>query len=82
LSFPLVLRRWEEGDFFQPIGMNGKSKKISKFFKDIKLSLLEKQNIWLLCHNNQIIWVVGFRQDERFKANKNTKKILQIQFQI
>ncbi len=80
LSFPLVLRRWEEGDFFQPIGMNGQSKKISKFFKDIKLSLLEKQNVWLLCHNNQIVWVVGFRQDERFKANKNTKNTLQIQF--
>ncbi len=80
LNLPLVLRRWEEGDFFQPIGMNGQSKKISKFFKDIKLSLLEKENVWLLCHNNQIIWIVGFRQDERFKVNKNTKKILQIQF--
>jgi tRNA(Ile)-lysidine synthase len=80
LNLPLVLRRWQEGDFFQPNGMNSKSKKISKFFKDIKLPLLEKQNVWLLCHNNQIVWVVGFRQDERFKANKNTKKILQIQF--
>ena len=79
LKYPLTLRRWNEGDQFQPFGMNGKSKKISKFFKDEKLSLLEKENTWLLCSNDIIVWVVGLRQDERFKIENTTKNILKIQ---
>ena len=78
LQFPLVLRRWQEGDSFQPFGMKGKSKKVSKFFKDEKLSLIEKEKTWLLCSNNQIVWIVGMRQDERFKIDETTKKILKI----
>jgi tRNA(Ile)-lysidine synthetase-like protein len=81
LEFPLVLRKWNEGDIFHPFGMKGKSKRISKLFKDEKLSLLEKENIWLLCSNNQIVWVVGLRQDERFKIKNTTKSILKIQLQ-
>ena len=79
LQYPLVLRHWEEGDQFQPFGMDGKSKKISKFFKDEKLSLLEKENTWLLCSNDIIVCVVGLRQDERFKIENTTKNILKIQ---
>ena len=78
LQFPLVLRRWDEGDVFQPFGMGGKSKKVSKLFKDEKLSLIEKENVWLLCSESQVIWVVGIRQDERFKIDSKTKKILKI----
>jgi tRNA(Ile)-lysidine synthase len=81
LQYPLTLRRWNEGDQFQPFGMNGKSKKISKFFKDEKLSLLEKENTWLLCSDNTIVWVVGLRQDERFKIENTTKNILKIQLE-
>ena len=81
LWFPLVLRRWRQGDNFQPIGMEGKSKKVSKFFKDNKLSLIEKENVWILCSDNQIVWILGFRQDERFKIGNRTKKILKIQLE-
>jgi tRNA(Ile)-lysidine synthetase-like protein len=78
LDFPLVLRRWKERDIFHPFGMNGKSKRVSKFFKDEKLSLIDKENTWLLCSNDQIVWVIGIRQDERFRINDSTKHILKI----
>lgn len=78
LKFPLVLRRWQDGDSFYPFGMEGKSKKVSKLFKDEKLSLIEKENTWLLCSDNQIVWVIGIRQDERFKIENTTKNRLQI----
>jgi tRNA(Ile)-lysidine synthase len=79
IQFPLVLRKWNEGDVFLPFGMNGKSKKVSKLFKDEKLSLIEKEKIWILCSDNQIVWVVGIRQDERFKIENTTNKILKIE---
>lgn len=80
LQFPLTLRRWQEGDVFQPSGMTGK-KKLSKFFKDEKYSLWDKANAWLLCSDNKIVWIVGKRADERFKATANTTKILKINFE-
>lgn len=81
LWFPIELRRWKKGDSFQPIGMEGKSKKVSKFFKDQKFSMLEKGNIWILCSDNQVVWIVGIRQDERFKVKNTTKNILKIQLE-
>ncbi len=80
IKFPLVLRKWNEGDIFQPLGMNGQSKKVSKHFKDEKLSLLEKENTWLLLSKQTIVWIVGSRQDERFKVTNTTKHIIQIAF--
>ncbi|MDQ6469054.1 tRNA lysidine(34) synthetase TilS [Flavobacterium sp. LHD-80] len=81
IRFPLVLRKWNEGDVFHPFGMQGKSKKVSKLFKDEKLSLIEKEKTWILCSENQIVWVVGIRQDERFKIENTTNKILKIELQ-
>lgn len=69
IKLPLKLRKKREGDIFFPIGMIGK-KKVSKFFKDEKLSILAKQKIWLLCDaNEQIIGVLPFRQDGRFAVS-------------
>jgi tRNA(Ile)-lysidine synthase len=78
LQFPLEIRKWQEGDLFYPVGMEGK-KKLSKFFKDEKFSMIDKSDIWLLCSNNQIVWIIGKRQDDRFKVTTQTTKILQIQ---
>lgn len=66
---PLKLRKKQEGDLFFPIGMIGK-KKISKFFKDEKLSILAKQKIWLLCDaKNNVLGILPFRQDRRFSID-------------
>lgn len=77
LKYPLTLRKRQEGDVFYPIGMKGK-KKLSKYFKDEKLSLLDKENTWLLCSGKDIVWVVNRRADDRFKVTKTTKQILKI----
>jgi len=78
LKYPLCLRKKAEGDSFFPFGMTGK-KKISKYFKDEKMSLIEKENSWLLCDAaNTIIWIVGRRADDRFKVSAKTKRILKI----
>jgi tRNA(Ile)-lysidine synthase len=74
LQFPLVLRKWKEGDKFMPLGMQT-FKKLSDFFIDEKYSILDKQKQWLLCSANNIVWVVGVRIDDRFKIDKNTKKV-------
>ncbi|RXM45973.1 tRNA lysidine(34) synthetase TilS [Flavobacterium sp. YO12] len=81
IQFPLVLRKWNEGDVFHPFGMHGKSKKVSKLFKDEKLSLIEKEQTWILCSDDKIVWVVGIRQDERFRIEKTSNKILKIELQ-
>lgn len=80
LQYPLMLREWEEGDYFQPFGMEGK-KKLSKFFKDEKMSLIEKEQSLLLCSGKDIIWIVGKRADDRFKVTEKTSQILKIQLQ-
>jgi tRNA(Ile)-lysidine synthase len=77
LEYPLIIRKWQEGDYFYPFGMNGK-KKLSKYFKDEKMSLIEKEKVWLLCSKNDLIWIISKRLDNRFKVTENTTKILKI----
>ena len=78
IKFPLTIRKWQEGDYFYPTGMNGK-KKLSKYFKDEKYSLIDKENQWLLCSQDQIIWVIGKRADNRYIAHETTQNSIKIE---
>ncbi|WP_228851928.1 tRNA lysidine(34) synthetase TilS [Aegicerativicinus sediminis] len=78
IQLPLTLRKWQDGDFFYPIGMRGK-KKVSKFLKDEKWPLIKKEGLWILCSGDDVVWLVGDRMDDRFKITDQTKRILKIQ---
>jgi len=76
--FPLRLRRQKDGDEFYPTGFSGK-KKVSKFFRDEKLSILARQKIWILTDSeNSVLGIVPFRQDKRNARDEKTNKILKI----
>ncbi len=79
IVFPLILRRWKRGDSFYPFGLN-KKKKLSDYFIDSKLSILEKENTWLLCSGTHILWIVGRRMDHRFRVTSQTKEVLQVRW--
>jgi tRNA(Ile)-lysidine synthase len=76
LQFPLKLRHWLKGDYFYPFGMTGK-KKLSDFFTSLKIPLTEKNQIGVLENGNgDILWVVGYRTDDRYKVTSHTKNLL------
>ncbi len=77
LSFPLKLRKWISGDFFYPIGMKN-AKKLSDFFIDEKIPRHKKNEVWLLCSGDDIVWIVGHRLDNRFKITKDTKTVYRV----
>lgn len=79
IQFPLQLRKKEMGDYFYPFGMRGK-KKLSKYFKDERLSIPEKENTWILCSDNKIVWIVGYRMDNRFRVTEKSNKIIRIEW--
>ncbi len=79
LSFPLTLRKWKEGDWFIPFGMKGR-KKLSDYFSDHKFSRMDKEQTWLLCSGENILWIVGERSDNRFCIDKTTKSVLVVNF--
>lgn len=78
LKFPLTIRKWQEGELFYPLGMKGK-KKLSKYFKDEKLSLIDKEKVSILLSDGDVVWVIGKRADDRFKVTENTTHILKIE---
>jgi tRNA(Ile)-lysidine synthase len=80
LEFPLLIRKWQQGDYFQPLGMSG-FKKVSDFLIDEKIPVHEKENTWLLCSGNKIVWIIGHRIDNRFKIRPETKNIFKIEIQ-
>ena len=77
IDFPLCLRKWKKGDVFFPFGMKGK-KTVSKYYKDEKMSFFDKQNQWLLCNNDEIVWVVGKRPDRRFFKDNNASLKIEV----
>jgi tRNA(Ile)-lysidine synthase len=80
LKFPLLLRNWQQGDKFHPLGMN-QNKKISDFLINLKTPLNLKSRILVLISENKIVWVVGKRLDNRFKITDKTKNILEVNFE-
>ena len=80
IKLPLSIRTWEKGDWFIPLGMQGK-KKISDFYIQQKVNRFEKEEVPILCNGDgEIIWIIGQRLDNRFKVTENTKKVLTLVF--
>ena len=77
LHYPMVLRRWKEGDSFQPFGMEG-HKKVSDYLIDAKVSLPDKRRQFVLVSGGQIVWLVGRRVDERFRIDASTENVLKL----
>ncbi|MCC6570020.1 MAG: hypothetical protein IT274_00230, partial [Chitinophagales bacterium] len=85
IRFPLSIRYAAEGDYFYPLGLSkpktpGKAgkKKLSKYFKDQKLSLIEKENTPLLFSGEHLIWLIGHRTDDRYKVTEKTTRVLKM----
>jgi len=78
IKFPLVIRNWQAGDYFCPIGLKKSKKKISDFFTDQKMSSKQKKECLLLLSGQKICWIAGHRLDDRFKITPFTRQILQV----
>ena len=78
LNHPLSIRKWERGDKFIPLGMNGK-KKVSDYLTDKKFSLFQKENQYVVCCGDDIVWLVNERSDHRYRITDSTRRILIIQ---
>jgi tRNA(Ile)-lysidine synthase len=79
LSRPLTIRRWRKGDFFVPFGMKGR-KLVSDYLTDRKYSLPQKENQWVLCAGDDIVWLINERTDNRFRVDEGTKRVLWVEY--
>ena len=79
LTFPLTLRKWQQGDTFQPLGMKG-TKKVSDFLIDSKVPLAKKEEVLVLESKGEIAWVVGHRISEKFKVDSRSNEMLRLKF--
>ena len=75
VTFPLIIRTWEPGDWFHPLGLAG-TQKLKKYFSDNKVPVRERHTVPLLLFGDRIAWVCGLRIDERFKVKPDSKRVL------
>lgn len=80
IQYPLILRKWNKGDTFYPLGLKGKKQKVSDYFTNNKFSIFEKEKTWILTSSEKIIWIVKHRMDDRFKITERTKTVLRIEW--
>ena len=79
ITFPLIIRKWGNGDKMKPIGMKG-TKKISDILIDKKISILEKENIYVVISNNDIIWLIGHCISEKYKVENEKNLVLRLTY--
>ena len=80
ITFPLIVRKWKLGDWFIPFGMNGR-KKISDFLIDSKVSLLDKSNVYVLESGGNVVWIIGYRLDNRFRIDSSTLNVIRARYE-
>lgn len=80
ITQPLTLRKWQIGDRFVPFGMKGK-KKVSDYLIDAKFSILQKNQTYVLCCGDEIVWLVGERTDNRYRVDATTQNLLVLHLQ-
>jgi tRNA(Ile)-lysidine synthase len=78
IEFPLTIRKWQQGDYFFPLGMK-QMKKLSDFFIDMKVPVPEKKRTWIMATGKKIVWIMGKRIDDRFKVTDTTRRILRLE---
>jgi tRNA(Ile)-lysidine synthase len=77
-TISLIVRGWQPGDAFQPLGMGGRRKKLQDYFSDIKLPRAERTKVPLVLAPEGILWVGGHRMDHRFRVAQTTKRIIMV----
>ena len=80
VTLPLEIRKWKKGDKFVPFGMKGK-KNVSDYLTDKKFSLFQKENQYVACSEDKIVWLIGERTDDRFKITDKTQRALILKIQ-
>ncbi len=78
----LIISTWQFGDEFYPFGMNGKKQSLKKYFTNMKMDRLTKQRIPIIRHKDQIVWICGYRMDERYSRNTEKGPYLHISLSL
>lgn len=79
LIFPLYMRKWQAGDRFRPLGMNG-FKKLSDYFVDKKITIQQKENTFVMLSEGNIVCILGHQIDDRYKISEQSKRIYRIKY--